>query len=183
MGRWAAAELISEAIAGAPQAADRLIETIWPGCFRLATAVVGDWNLAQDAAQEACILVHAKIVTLRSTEAFDSWLYRILIRECARLRRKHAPDVHTIHAHVFGGERTAVMDVWRALAALPSQLREVAVLFYIHDLKSDDIASILRVPHGTVRSRLSRARDQLRASLGDYNDGPQTDTREAIQHA
>lgn len=182
MGRWASPELISTACSGDASAAARLIETIWPKCFTLATAVIGDWNLAQDATQEACIIVHHKIGTLRHTEAFDAWLYRILIRECARVRHRKTVTVQSIYAHVFGSDVTATMDVWRALADLPPPLRDVAVLFYLDDLTSREISNILRIPHATVRTRLGRARDRLRTILGNYAHETSTGY-EVNQHA
>jgi len=158
MERWASPELISAALSGDGSAAERLIEAIWPRCFTFATAAIGDWNLAQDATQETCIIVHRKIGTLRNIGAFDSWLYRILIRECGRVRRRHAASLQSIYAHVFGSDLTVTMDVWRALSDLSPQLRDVTVLFYLDDLKSEEIAGILGIPHATVRSRLARAR-------------------------
>lgn len=59
------------------------------------------------------------------------------------------------------------MDVWRALQSLPADMREVVVLRYFEDLSSREIAAILRIPDGTVRFRLSRAKQQLRPLLDD----------------
>jgi RNA polymerase sigma-70 factor, ECF subfamily len=75
------------------------------------------------------------------------------------------------------------MDVWRALAALSPQLREVTVLFYFDDLPTDEIAGILGIPHATVRTRLLRARERLRSLLGDYDFGSDPIPREVKQHA
>ncbi len=182
MDRWASPELISAALTGDEPATERLIEAIWPGCFTLATAAIGDWNLAQDATQETCIIVHHKIRKLRDVGAFDSWLYRILIRECGRVRRRHPVSLDSIYAHAFGSDVTATMDVWRALADLSPALRDVTILFYLDDLKSDEIAGILSIPHATVRSRLSRARERLRVLLEDYRSELQPSHHEVRQH-
>ena len=58
--------------------------------------------------------------------------------------------------------------MWRALARLPAEQRDAVVLFYFHDMRTEDIAAIVNAPHATVRTRLMRARERLRASLGDY---------------
>lgn len=172
MGRWAPAEIVSAALRGDDAAAERLIGAVWPGCFRLAASVLGDRALAQDAAQEACVVVHRKIRTLRSAEAFDAWLYRIVMRESARVRRRNPAAREQPAELAAAGAETTAVDVWRALASLPPDLREVTVLFYFDDLKSEEIAAILRVRHPTVRTRLARARERLRGLLDDYRDEP-----------
>jgi RNA polymerase sigma-70 factor (ECF subfamily) len=139
--------------------------------------------LAQDAAQETCIIVHHKIATLRDCDAFDSWLYRIVIRESGRVRRRHASKAAPTYTHSVGSDPTASMDVWHALADLPPVLRDVTVLFYFEDLKTEEIAGILGVPHATIRTRLARARDRLRVLLGNYGSGPQSVDEEAQHNA
>jgi RNA polymerase sigma-70 factor (ECF subfamily) len=179
--RWAEAEDVVAARRGDAGAAERLISAVWPACFRLAASVLGDRALAQDAAQEACVVVHRKIRSLRSVEAFDAWMYRIVMREAARVRRRHAFAPEAL-AEAAAADRATEIDVWRALASLPPDLRDVTVLFYFDDLRSEEIAAILRVRHPTVRTRLMRARERLRGLLDDYrNDSPLD--REVPQHA
>lgn len=182
MARWAPPELVSAALTGDEAAAERLIAAVWPGCFRLAATVIGDRSLAQDAAQEACVIVHRKIRSLRSADAFDAWLYRIVMRESARVRRRQN-TAQPIFERLSASDDTATVDVWRALAELPPELRDVTVLFYFDDLKSGEIATILGVAHPTVRTRLARARERLRALLGDYGDDTFSDREEMKQHA
>jgi RNA polymerase sigma-70 factor (ECF subfamily) len=164
-------ETIAAAIAGDVSAAERLIAAVWPTCFRLAASVTGDAGLAQDAAQEACVIVYNKVGSLRTAAAFESWLYRIVVREARRLRRRHQNGATAAFERGFQSDDAAAMDVWRALAALSPALRDVTVLFYFYDVKSDEIASILGIPHATVRTRLVRARERLRGLLGDYGTG------------
>lgn len=183
MGRWAPPELVSAALTSGEAAAEALVAAIWPGCFRLAATVIGDRSLAQDAAQEACVVVHRKIRSLRRAAAFDAWLYRIVMREAARVRRRNKIVDRPMYEHCFRDDTTTSIDVWRALAGLPPELRDVTVLFYFDDFKSGDIASILRIPHATVRTRLARARERLRAILGDYADVPRPEHQEMKQHA
>jgi RNA polymerase sigma-70 factor (ECF subfamily) len=182
MGRWAPAEIVRAALAGDEPAAERLVAAVWPACFRLAATVTGDRSLAQDAAQEACVIVHRKIHGLRNPDAFDAWLYRIVLNESARVRRRHAPVIEPLERDT-GDDAATTMDVWRALAALPLELREVTVLFYFDDLKGDEIAAILRIPHATVRTRLARARERLRGLLDDYDDASSPAHLEAKLHA
>jgi RNA polymerase sigma-70 factor, ECF subfamily len=185
LGRWAAPELISAAIRGERVDVDSLIAAIWPKCFRLAATVIGDRTLAQDAAQEACVIVNRKVRNLRSLGAFDVWLYRIVIREAIRFRRRAAADVRYSRDAGFSADPNVPIDVWRALDALAPEFRDVAVLFYFDDLPTAEIASILNIPNATVRTRLSRLRAQLRTMLGDYApDAPAVlDKPEVEQHA
>jgi len=182
MGRWAPAEIVSAALTGDEAAAERLIAAVWPGCFRLAATVTGDRALAQDAAQEACVIVHRKVRTVRSAEAFDAWLYRIVMRESARVRRRNPAAAQQRAETTAGGGETTAIDVWRALDALPPEQRDVVVLFYFDDLRSEEIAAILRVRHPTVRTRLARARERLRGLLDDYRDASTPSRWEMKQH-
>jgi RNA polymerase sigma-70 factor (ECF subfamily) len=182
MGRWAPAEIVSAALGGDEASAERLIAAVWPGCFRLAASVLGDRVLAQDAAQEACVIVHRKIRGLRSAEAFDAWLYRIVMRESARVRRRNPVARESAPDGAAASGDTISLDVWRALAALPPDLRDVTVLFYFDDLKSEEIAAILGVRHPTVRTRLARARERLRGLLDDYRDETALAPVEMKQH-
>ncbi len=185
MVRWAAPELVAGALTGDEAAAERLVAAVWPGCYRLAATVIGDAGLAQDAAQEACVLVHRRVRTLRSAEAFDAWLYRVVMREASRVRRRHrgGRDARAYDAPIYRPDETASVDVWRALAELSPELRDVVVLFYLDDLTSAAIAAALRTPHATVRTRLARARERLRGLLDDYRDVPSPTSTEATQHA
>ena len=183
MTRWASEDLVGQAIRGDANAAERLITAVWPACFRLAASLLGDYNLAQDAAQEACVIVHRKIKGLRDARAFDTWLYRVVTREASRVRRRTGPQNLPSYEQGFTLEPGVGIDVWRALADLPAQQREVTVLFYFDDLKTEDIAVVLGIPHATVRTRLARARERLRLILGDYGFEPQASTKEVTQHA
>ncbi|SRR5665213_2793404 len=182
MARWAQPEIVFAALAGDEAAVEELVAAVWPGCFRLAASVIGDRSLAQDAAQEACAIVHRNIRSVRNADAFDTWLYRIVMRESARVRRRHEREGQATFAQSFGGDDTAAIDVWRALATLSPELRDVTVLFYFDDLKSAAIASILGIPHATVRTRLARARARLRGLLDDYRDEVLPTTLEVKQH-
>jgi RNA polymerase sigma-70 factor, ECF subfamily len=180
MGRWAPPEVVASALTGNETATDDLIAAIWPACFRLATMVTGDRGLAEDAAQETCVIVHRKVRTLRRVDAFDAWLYRVVMRESARVSRRSGRVAEQTDRAAIGDE-TIALDIWRALGELSADLREVTVLFYFHDLTGDEIAAALRISHGAVRTRLSRARERLRMLLGDYDIKPHIDHLE-VQH-
>jgi len=169
--RWGPPELVSSALNRNERAVEELIAAIWPGCFRLAATILGDRDLAQDAAQEACVIVHRKIGSLRSPEAFDAWLYRIIMRQTAQVRRRQRVSDRVAGLAPSAADDSTAIDVWRALAELSPEFREVTVLFY------------LGVRHATVRTRLARSRAKLRHILGDYEDRLDPMTGETPQHA
>lgn len=182
MDRWAPPEAIAAAVGGDDAAVERLVAAIWPPCFRLAATLLGDWNLAQDAAQDACVLVYRKVHGLRDAAAFDAWLYRIVVRATSRVRRRSRTRETLSASPYASADATIALDVWRALAQLSPELRVVIVLFYFDDLSGEQIAAALGIRHATVRSRLARGRGRLRALLGDYSD-VRPEALEATSHA
>ncbi|MEO6912468.1 MAG: RNA polymerase sigma factor, partial [Candidatus Baltobacteraceae bacterium] len=160
-------ELVEAARDGSPAQIERLVEAIWPDAYRLARAILGERQGAEDAAQEACIILYRTISSLRSSDAFRAWFYRIVVREASELKRRGYRIGQAPEAAPDCTDQTAAIDVWRALSALPQHLREVVVLRYFEDFSSREIASILQIPDGTVRFRLMIARRRLRPLLGD----------------
>ena len=165
-------DFVASAVAGDPIALERLIEEVWPKCYRLSAAVIGDRSLAQDAAQESCAIIYSKIHTLRRIEGFDAWLHRVVMREAGRVRRRLSPHAELYSEASFRMDESVSLDVWSALAQLTPEQRDVVVLFYFKDFKSEEVASILGVPHATVRTRLMRSRERLRGILGNYIEEP-----------
>lgn len=158
------AELIEAAQKGAPSEVERLLEAIWPDAYRLAYSVLRDAQRAEDAAQEACIIIYRTIASLRSPLAFRVWVYRIVVRAAIGLRPQGIAEQISLPIEATEASVTAI-DVWRALSTLPTKLRDVIVLRYFEDLSSREIACIMRLPEGTVRFRLAIAKRRLRPQL------------------
>jgi RNA polymerase sigma-70 factor (ECF subfamily) len=163
-------ELVDAARTGGRDEIELLLRAVWPDAYRLARAVLGEDQPAEDTAQEACIIVYRTIASLRSSAAFRTWFYRIVVREAAELKRRRARTEPAPEAAMSAADQTAPIDVWRALSALSHKLREVVVLRYFEDLSSPEIASVLGIPEGTVRFRLMIARQRLRPLLDDYSE-------------
>lgn len=158
-------DLIEHARTGSADDIERLIAAIWPDAYRLARAVLGTASGAEDVAQEACVLVYRNITSLRSVGAFRVWLYRIVMREALQAKRSQLLDRGALKTAIQETAPEESMDLWRALNSLPQPLHAVVVLRYFEDLTSREIASILRVPDGTVRFRLMIAKNRLRRLL------------------
>jgi RNA polymerase sigma-70 factor, ECF subfamily len=161
-------ESVEEARNGDERALDRLIEELWPQTYRLAFAIAGSRQCAEDAAQEACVILYRTIGSLRRVEAFGAWWYRIVVREATRSRKLRAFETLDLN-HAYEEDPSSAVDVWQAVAALPALLRTVVILRYFEDLSSREIAKIVRIPDGTVRFQLMLARNRLHRLL-DVHD-------------
>lgn len=160
-------ELVEAARGGGPREVESLVEAAWPDAYRLALAILGDRSAAEDAAQEACIILYRSVSSLRSAGAFRVWFYRVVVRAASGLKRRRDRVEPATPAPSDVADHAASMDIWRALSALPQKLRDVVVLRYFEDLTSREIASVLRIPDGTVRFRLMIAMRHLRPLVGD----------------
>jgi len=160
-------EQIEAARAGDPSDIDRLIETIWPDAYRLARAILGESHAAEDAAQDACVIVYRTISSLREAAAFRVWLYRIVVRAASEIKRRRARRESEIVDVATSSDESIRIDVWRALATLPPGLRTIIVLRYFEELSSREIAAVLRIPDGTVRFQLMIGRRRLRPLLAE----------------
>lgn len=141
-------------------------------------AVLGDFCLAEDAAQEAFITAWLKLSQLHQPEAFPGWFRRIVLTECNRLTRKQrlrtisldeGMDVHASHPDPqLALEKDEVTKAaFAAIKKLSLNERMVVVLFYIDEHSQTDISAFLNVPLTTVAKRLYSARVRLRAMMMD----------------
>lgn len=131
--------------------------------YRIAWSILRNDADVEDAVQEAVLRAWEKLDSLREPQYFRTWLTRILIRECSRLRRNGSRIVPLDElpepAAPDGGE------VWTELQSLPEPLRLPALLHYVEGYSVAETGALLRIPAGTVKSRLSRARSVLRLEL------------------
>jgi RNA polymerase sigma-70 factor, ECF subfamily len=174
-------ELVDAAMHGGPPDVERLIEAIWPDAYRLAYGILGEWQSAEDVAQESCVVVYRAIASLRSAEAFRVWFYRIVVRRATVFKKRWDRSGPLMSDTLLEDDRTNAIDIWRALASLPPHLRNVIVLHYFEDLSSREIAAILRIPDGTVRFRLMTAKRRLRPLLDDA--APVAPVNHEVHHA
>lgn len=144
--------------------------------YGYAYSVLGDFHLAQDAAQEAFITAFRRLEDLREPDAFAGWLRRIVQTACRRLTRgKEIPTVPLAAAAEVpshdrepgrAAEKIEMRDeVLRAIARLPQPQREVTTLFYINGYSQKDIADFLEVPATTVKNRLAASRKRLKRRM------------------
>jgi RNA polymerase sigma-70 factor (ECF subfamily) len=140
--------------------------------FRVAYSVVRQRQDAEDVAQDALVRAHQRLATLRNPARVRAWIVRMtwrlaLDRRRGETRRRHRELVHTqltaSHHESGSGEREAALMA--AIDALPEKLRLVIVLNSLEGRDVDQVAALLGVPPGTVKSRLFTARQRLRRLL------------------
>lgn len=132
--------------------------------YRIACSYLACEHDRLDAISEAIFKAWQKQDTLRCERYFDTWLVRILIRECiAILRRQRRTTPVEQVAPPEGPSQSE--DLRWALGRLPLKLRSATVLHYMEGYSVEEVASMLGTTKGAVCSRLSRARESLRALL------------------
>jgi RNA polymerase sigma-70 factor, ECF subfamily len=159
-------QLVTAAVGGNASALSMLMTRSWTMAFRLGTRLLGDRVAAQDVAQTACERVLRSLSTLRSVRAYDAWFYSIVARLALRERASTSRNVSLERCdRVVAFDSTESVAINDAIDRLPSELREVVIMFYGCDLRTADIARSLKIPDGTVRYRLHEARSRLREIL------------------
>lgn len=128
-------------------------------------------NDIEDAVQESLLLVSRKLSALRELDAYNSWLFRIVKRECNRLKRAtryllmQPSDLEEIDGPHYPAPTGLVRDVANALAALPVHYREIILLRDLEGHTIAEIASTLSLHPEAAKARLHRARSLARQYL------------------
>jgi RNA polymerase sigma-70 factor (ECF subfamily) len=139
----------------------------------VAQRILRDTDLAEDATQQALLSVWRDLPQLRDPARFDAWSYRLLVRACyaeSRRTRRWAPNLRVLPVDDGVGEEglSSIVDrdqLERGFRRLSIDHRAVVVLHHYLDLPLDEVAEVLGVPVGTIRSRLHYAMRGLRAAL------------------
>ena len=158
---------------------DVLVRRKVESVYRTARTILGNEADAQDAAQDALVAAWRHLPRLRDAERFDAWLGRIVVNECRQALRhrgtvreiampEDAGDRHIASRSPGGDPGTAAIDALsfdRAFDRLTIEDRAILTLHHAEGRGLAEVASILGIPTGTVKSRLLRARRALERSL------------------
>ena len=167
-------DLVVRASAGDHAAFSELAAAAIGGLYRIAHLILRDADLANDAVQVALMTAWRDIRGVREPDRFDAWLHRLTVRACYRVahkeRRRASAEVSLSPMHGSSTEddqrMLAVRDqLERGFRRLSAEQRAVLVLHYYLDLPGAEAAEIMGVPLGTMKSRLNRATQALRAAL------------------
>lgn len=135
-------------------------------------------NDVEDAVQESLLLISRKLGGLRALEAYSSWLFRIIKRECNRLKRarRHLvllPTLEEIDGPHYPAPDGLIRDVAAALAAMPTHYREIVLLRDLEGLTIAEIATQLDLHPEAAKARLHRARSLARQYLSPAPEIPE----------
>ncbi len=176
-------QLIRECLAGRTEAFGELVIRYQDRLYNALCGILNSPDDARDVAQDAFVQAFQQLKTFRGQSAFYSWLFRIALNAAASQRRRMRRKVSSIdtareqagsdppdrrsdaapsHAMETHERRVAVQT---ALAKLPAEFRIPLVLKEIDGMKYQEIAAVVGCPVGTVRSRIHRARTELRERL------------------
>jgi RNA polymerase sigma-70 factor (ECF subfamily) len=178
-------DLVTRARSGDKRALETLVERHAPRVNRLAAHLLGDFEEARDAAQESLVKLCTRLRQFRGDAQFGTWLHRLVVNTCRdrmawqRVRRTE-PLLLDEAANGDGGEgdpaRLALLgdlrrDVADALAKLSRDQRIAVVLRDSFGLSYEEIARVARMPVGTAKCYVHRARSRLRARLEEQATG------------
>jgi RNA polymerase sigma-70 factor (ECF subfamily) len=177
--------LVERARDGDDAAFTELVDLDGDRCYAIAYRILRDAERAQDAVQQAFLLAWRELPRLRDPERFGPWLHRLLVNACYEELRRHRRWSTRLRALPIDGPATpdstaSVADrdaLDRAFVRLTPEHRAVFVLHHHAGLTLAEIADVVGVPLGTVKSRLHHATRAMRAAI--VADG-QIDTTEAL---
>lgn len=153
------------------QRAETLLKAHGPGILRFAYSYLHNMADAEEILQDT-LIQYLKTAPVLETEAHEkAWLYRVagnLSKNRIAYNRVRSAD--ELNESLIADQREDLSFVWEAVKALPVRYREVIHLFYYEGLPTGHIAAILKVKESTVRSRLLRGREKLRAVLKEGYD-------------
>jgi RNA polymerase sigma-70 factor, ECF subfamily len=171
------AYLVSMSQAGSVEALDGLARRWSPRLLRYAARVLGgsgdSAEAARDVVQDTWVGAIRGLRNLRDPAQFPAWIYGIATRRCADVIRANARrrrlDPYTMESdvgrHMASPITAQQIDLATAIRELPPIHRAAVHLFYVEDLSVDEIASVLKIPGGTVKSRLHHAREAIKRRL------------------
>ncbi len=149
----------------------KLIRACSPNMYRLAAGILQNRQDAEDAVGEAILRAYENIGKLKNTEKFKAWIMQITANEARKIynqRKRTFPSEYLEELlPLFEDEHH---ELWDIVMKLDVVFREVIILFYYEQLSIREIGQVLKVKEGTVKSRLSRGKRQLREML-DKQDG------------
>lgn len=183
--------LLAAHVGGDRDAFGQLVARHQDRLWGVALRTLGDREEAADALQDALLSAYRAAGSYRGEAKVTTWLHRIVVNACLdRVRRRQARP--TVPFPETGGnaepadprdalsDRETALEVEAALAALPYDQRVAILLVDVHGLPVDEVAAVLAVPSGTVKSRCSRGRARLALSLGHLRNRPEVASVPAV---
>lgn len=178
-----ATELVERAARGDRDAFDLLMSDALDRLYAVARVILGDADLAEDAVQEALVHCWRELPRLRDPARFDAWLQRLLVNAATdqhRRRRRLRASVSLIGPeppqHDFAVDIANADELRAAFGRLRLEHRTVLVLQHYLGLSSTEMADVLGIPTGTVKSRVHYATEAMRAAIDAGSRAQATDS-------
>ncbi len=157
-------QLVKRAMQSDADAFLELMERNSSAMYKVAWAVLKNNEDVADAVQDTILTCYEKLHTLRRPELFKTWMTRILLNHCYQIRNHYKSlnmeaDMPELS---FCDNSLAELEFKQMLKDLDEKYRVVLVLFYVEGLKISEIAGILDMNENTVKTRLSRAKEQVK---------------------
>lgn len=168
--------LVDRARGGDVDAFGAIVERFQDMALAYAYSILGDFHLAEDAAQDAFIDAYRVLDALREPDAFPGWFRKVVFKHCDRIRRgkrlQTVPLESVVEVESSEPGPAAIVErremrdaVLQAISSLPDNERTVTTLFYINGYTQKDIAEFLEVPVTTVNNRLRASRTRLKERM------------------
>ena len=134
--------------------------------YKISMSMLKNEKDCEDVVQDTILTAYNNLNSLKNECYFKTWIVRILINKCNeqfRKKKRTTPDMQLVKA--YDTDNHEITEVRIALDSLPDDIRCVMVMHYIEDFTIKEIQEVLKIPQGTVKSRLSRGRELLRLEL------------------
>lgn len=152
------------AIDGDKDAFNILIKENLNSLYIVARGILNSEYDIEDAIQSTILKAYEKILYLKNEEFFKTWLTRILINECNDIIRKNKKITYIEDSQINNeayDDKYKNLDLIKAMNKLSYDLKITMWLFYFNDMSIEEISNTLKIPKGTVKSRLNRGREKL----------------------
>lgn len=146
--------------------------------YRVAFSILKTEDEIYDAISSTTVIVFEKINTLKNEEFFKTWMTRILINECYKIYNQNKKIIYLENCNKQEeayNDKYVDFEMRNLVKNLDGDLREVVVLYYFEEFSVKEISKIVKIPEGTVKSRLSRARKELGKVLLKNNEQERSD--------
>ena len=163
-------ELVVRAKKGDTEAFSALVQRHQRMVFNLAYRFLRDVTLAEDMAQEAFLKAYRLLDGFRGDCNFSTWMYRVTASVCLteinRRKRRQEIELQPTHERQPPARAVDTSDlpdiIRRYVGMLPGRYASIVTLYYLKEISYDEIAQIMRIPMGTLKTWMHRARNQLK---------------------
>jgi len=175
-------QLVKRAKAGEVEAFSQLVRRHQRVVYNLAYRFMRDASLAEDMVQEAFLKAYRLLKGFRGDCGFSTWMYRVTCSVCLselnRRKKRNEVAFNAAHEHIPGQTHIQATDnseiIRRCVTKLPDRYAMVVTLYYLKELPYDEIADVMNIPVGTLKTWMHRARKQLRKIVEEELSGDET---------